>query len=220
MRTVRIEGVADQVPVEKIFCLGRNYRAHALEMGSEVPAVPVVFMKPPTSLMDEGDRISLPAFSRDIHHEVEMVVLIGMEGKDIPRSEAMDYVSGYGVGLDLTARDVQAEAKKKGLPWLVSKGFDGSAPVSRFIRAEHVPDPHSLEISLRVNGELRQQASTSQMIFRVDDVVSYLSTIFRLSAGDLIFTGTPEGVGPIAPGDRLDLKLGDVVKACFEVSDE
>jgi 2-keto-4-pentenoate hydratase/2-oxohepta-3-ene-1,7-dioic acid hydratase in catechol pathway len=217
MATVRIEGVQDEVPVEKILCLGRNYRAHAEEMGSDIPVTPVVFLKPPTALIDEDDQICLPRFSNDIHHEIEMVVLIGITGKDIPRAEAMDYVSGYGVGLDLTARDVQSAAKKNGLPWAVAKGFDGSAPVSRFIRPAHVPDPHALDLTLKVNGIVRQHANTSLMIFRIDEVISYLSTIFTLSAGDLIFTGTPEGVGRLVVGDRLDLALGDIVTACFEV---
>jgi 2-keto-4-pentenoate hydratase/2-oxohepta-3-ene-1,7-dioic acid hydratase in catechol pathway len=186
-------------------------------MGADIPTTPVVFLKPPTALIDEDDRICLPAFSREIHHEVEMIVMIGLEGRNIPRADAMDYVSGYGVGLDLTARDIQAEAKKKGLPWAVAKGFDGSAPVSKFVRPSFVPDPHNLDLSLTVNGEMRQKTNTSLMIFKVDEIISWLSSVFTLSCGDLIFTGTPEGVGQISPGDRLELALGDVVKASFEV---
>ena len=218
MATVRIEGVADEVAVEKILCLGKNYKAHALEMGGEVPTSPVVFLKPPSALIDEDDPIVLPRFSKEVHHEVEMVVLIGMSGKDIPLEDAMDYVSGYGVGLDLTARDIQTEAKKKGLPWAIAKGFDGSAPVSKFVRASQVEDPHAVDLVLKVNGTVRQRSNTSLMIFRVDQLVSYLSTIFSLCSGDLIFTGTPEGVGPIASGDRLEMSLGDLVTATFEVS--
>jgi 2-keto-4-pentenoate hydratase/2-oxohepta-3-ene-1,7-dioic acid hydratase in catechol pathway len=186
-------------------------------MGGDIPASPIVFLKPPTALSDEDDQICLPRFSNDIHHEIEMVVLIGIQGKDIPRAEAMDYVSGYGVGLDLTARDVQNLAKKNGLPWAIAKGFDGSAPVSRFIRATQVPDPHGLDLTLKVNGAVRQHSNTSLMIFRIDEVISYLSSIFTLSAGDLIFTGTPEGVGRLAVGDCLELSLGDIVTASFEV---
>jgi 5-carboxymethyl-2-hydroxymuconate isomerase len=221
MATVRIEGVAGEMPVGKLLCLGRNYRAHIEEMGGEAPEAPVVFLKPPTALIDEDEMIHLPRFSRDIHHEVEMLVLIGMDGKQIRRSEALDYVSGFGVGLDLTARDVQNEAKKRGLPWTVAKGFDGSAPVSRFVRTAQVPDPHDLDLVLKVNGHIRQKSSTALMIHRVDEIIAYLSTVFTLSCGDIIFTGTPEGVGSVHPGDRLELSLGgDLITATFEVARE
>ncbi|MDZ4806096.1 MAG: fumarylacetoacetate hydrolase family protein [Candidatus Eisenbacteria bacterium] len=217
MGSVRIEGIGDEIAVGTIFCLGRNYREHALEMGSDVPTEPIVFLKPSTALLEVGEPIILPGFSRDIHHEVEMVVLLGREGRDIVPSDAMEHVVGYGVGLDLTARDVQAMAKSKGLPWAVAKGFDGSAPVSRFIRAADVPDPHALELSLLLNGTVRQSANTAQMIFRVDDTIAWLSTIFTLMPGDLIFTGTPEGVGPIVPGDEIEIRLDTLVSARFTV---
>lgn len=217
MPTVRVEGVPDEIPVGKILCVGRNYRAHAAEMGADVPKTPVLFLKPSTALLEDGMPIRLPSFSRDVHHEVEMVVMIGMEGKDIPVVEALDYVSAYAVGLDLTARDVQAEAKKGGLPWSVAKGFDGAAPISSFVRADDVDDPGDLDLVLRVNGDIRQRAKTSSMIFPVADLVAYASTIFTLQCGDLLFTGTPEGVGPIRPGDRLEIALDDLVEASFEV---
>lgn len=217
MPTVRVDGTPGEIPVGKILCVGRNYRAHAAEMGADIPKIPVLFLKPSTALVDPENPIRLPGFSSDVHHEVEMVAMIGMEGRDIPVADAMDYVSAYGVGLDLTARDVQAEAKKKGLPWSVAKGFDCAAPLSRLVRSDEVKDPHDLELVLRVNGEVRQQSSTSNMIFRIEEIVAYASTIFTLQCGDLIFTGTPEGVGPIVPGDRLHLNLGDIVDARFEV---
>lgn len=217
MPGVRLEGVAEELRVGTIYCVGRNYRAHAREMGSDIPTEPILFLKPATALVVEDDPIILPAFSREIHHEVEMVLLIGMEGKDIPRAEAMDYVIGYGVGLDLTARDLQSEAKKKGLPWAVSKGFDGSAPISRFVPADGVEDPQDLELKLSVNGHLRQHSSTAQMIFPVDELVATVSRYFTLTGGDLIYTGTPEGVGPLVPGDRLELSLGTRIRAHFEV---
>lgn len=220
MATVRLEGIGEELVVGKILCLGRNYRAHAAEMGSEVPTEPVVFLKPPTALLEEGEPIRLPTFSKEIHHEVEMVLLIGREGRDIPREEALEYVIGYGVGLDLTARDLQAEAKKKGLPWTLAKGFDGSAPLSRFVRACEVADPGALDLELRVNGVVRQSSNTSLLVFPVDDLIMRLSRWFTLSVGDLIFTGTPEGVGPIGPGDRLEARLGDLVEATFEVAGE
>ncbi|HEX7878785.1 MAG TPA: fumarylacetoacetate hydrolase family protein [Candidatus Eisenbacteria bacterium] len=218
MGSVRIEGTGDEIAVGTIFCLGRNYREHAKEMGSEVPTEPVVFLKPTTALLEEGESIRLPSFSRDIHHEVEMVVLIAREGCDIAIADAMEHVGGYGVGLDLTARDVQAAAKSKGLPWAVAKGFDGSAPVSKFVRAASVPDPHGLDLSLTRNGEVRQSSNTSQMIFRVDQTIAWLSRIFTLTPGDLIYTGTPEGVGPITPGDELVVSLGGIVSAHFRVA--
>lgn len=220
MAAVKISGIADEIPVGKILCLGRNYRAHAAEMGSEVPSEPVVFLKPASAVLDEGEAIRLPAFSRDVHHEVELVVLIGREGRDIPRGDAMNFVIAYGVGLDLTARDRQAEAKKKGLPWTLAKGFDGAAPLSHFVRAEEVGDPQAIDLWLTVNGEARQRTSTALMIFPIDETIAWLSRVFTLSPGDLIYTGTPEGVGPIRPGDRLDMGLGELVTAHFEVAAE
>jgi 2-keto-4-pentenoate hydratase/2-oxohepta-3-ene-1,7-dioic acid hydratase in catechol pathway len=220
MATVRLDGIGEELNVGKILCLGRNYRAHAAEMGSDVPTEPVVFLKPPTALLEEGEPIRLPSFSREIHHEVEMVLLVGREGRDIPREEALEYVIGYGVGLDLTARDLQAEAKKKGLPWTLAKGFDGSAPLSRFVRADEVEDPGALDLELTVNGVVRQSSNTRLLVFPVDDLIMRLSRWFTLSVGDLIFTGTPEGVGPIGPGDRLEMRLGTLVRASFEVAGE
>lgn len=192
-------------------CLGRNYREHAREMLAEVPTEPVVFLKPSTALLGNGGTIRLPAFSRDVHHEVELVVAIARGGRDIPLGQAFEHVGGYAIGLDLTARDVQTKAKSKGLPWAVSKGFDTSAPVSELIARDRVPDPAQLQFSLSVNGAIRQRGDAADMIFPVDAVVSYLSTVFTLEPGDLIFTGTPEGVAAIASGDRLEARLADLV---------
>lgn len=218
MHTVWIEGEKDGIPVGKILCLGRNYLAHVREMGAEVGERPVVFLKPPTALLAEGEPIRLPPFPGGIDYEVEMVVLIGGGGRNIPRAGARGHVGGYGVGLDLTARELQTEAKRKGTPWAISKGFDGSAPISRFAPPSRVPDPHGLEISLRVNGVVKQRSNTSLMMTTVDEAIAWLSTIFTLCRGDLIFTGTPEGVGPMRPGDRLDLSLGGLAGATFEVA--
>jgi 2-keto-4-pentenoate hydratase/2-oxohepta-3-ene-1,7-dioic acid hydratase in catechol pathway len=210
-------GSATQIHVGKILCLGRNYREHAKEMQAEVPTEPVVFLKPSTALLADGGVIRLPSFSRDVHHEVEIVVLISEGGRDIPRERAFDHVGGYAIGLDLTARDVQSAAKKKGLPWAVSKGFDTSAPVSQFVPRPRVSDPGQLKFSLAVNGTIRQRGSAADMIFPVDAVVSYLSTVFTLEPGDLIFTGTPEGVAAIAPRDRLEARLADLVSLTVTV---
>ena len=210
MRTVKLKGTLEPILVEKIFCIGRNYAAHAAEMSSEVESHPVVFLKPTTALMQNGGRIEAPAFAKELHHEVEMVVLIGKGGKNITKAHAYDHVAGYAVGLDMTLRDVQAEAKKKGLPWTVAKGFDTSAPISTAIDKSNIANPHDLEITLRVNGKVRQHSNTRFMLFRIDTIISYLSTIFTLERGDLIFTGTPDGVSAVVPGDVLDAELQSV----------
>jgi len=211
MTSVSYTNHGGSLQVGKILCLGRNYREHAREMGADVPAEPVVFMKPSTALLLPGQHATIPPYSREMHHEVELVVLIGRTGRNIPRERALEHIGGYGVGLDFTLRDLQAEAKKRGLPWTVAKGFDGSAPVSEFLPAAAVPDPHALEISLKLNGQVRQHASTGEMIFRVEDILAYISRIFTLEAGDLIFTGTPAGVGPVSRGDVLEASLGHLV---------
>jgi 2-keto-4-pentenoate hydratase/2-oxohepta-3-ene-1,7-dioic acid hydratase in catechol pathway len=210
MKTVRFVGSDERIRVEKIFCLGRNYAAHAKEMSAEVGSAPVIFLKPPSALVENGATVLIPPVGRELHHEVEMVVLIGRSGKNIPQASGYEYVAGYAVGMDMTLRDVQAEAKKSGLPWTVAKGFDTSAPVSAFVAKSRVSDPHNLNIALRVNGQVRQQSNTGHMIFRTDAIIAYLSTVFTLERGDLIFTGTPEGVGPAVPGDVLEAELESV----------
>ena len=210
MNYIEFDGSSEKIPVGKILCLGRNYSAHAREMHAETLESPVVFLKPPTALLHEGGKIVIPSCSRDVHHEIEMVVAIGKDGKHISADRAFEYVSGYAVGLDMTLRDVQSEAKKKGLPWSVAKGFDTSAPVSRFVHPKQVKDPHALEMTLRVNGVVRQHSNTSNMMFRVEEMISYISSIFSLEAGDLIYTGTPEGVGGVVSGDLLEAELESV----------
>jgi 2-keto-4-pentenoate hydratase/2-oxohepta-3-ene-1,7-dioic acid hydratase in catechol pathway len=179
-------------------------------MKAEPPTTPVVFMKPSTSLVEPGGTVVIPPFSVDVHHEVELVIVIGRTGRDITPDRAMEYVAGYAVGLDMTLRDVQADAKKHGLPWSVAKGFDTSAPISAAARREAVGDPHELDIELRVNGSVRQKSNTRNMIVRVPEIIAYCSTVFSLEAGDLIFTGTPEGVGRVVHGDRIDAEIASV----------
>ncbi len=210
MHVVEFRNSPKILRVEKIFCLGRNYAAHAREMNAETPESPVVFLKPATALLDNGGAIVIPSLSNELHHEVELVVAIGKGGKQISRQNAMQHVAGYAVGLDMTLRDVQAEAKKKGLPWTIAKGFDTSAPVSKFVERDEVPNPHALAISLTVNGAPRQQSNTSHMIFRIEEIIAFLSSVFTLEEGDLIFTGTPEGVGEVSPGDILEAELESV----------
>ncbi|WP_018233398.1 fumarylacetoacetate hydrolase family protein [Thioalkalivibrio thiocyanodenitrificans] len=201
------------VPVHTIFCIGHNYAAHARERGTPVPESPAVFIKPDTTLVVDGGPVRLPRLSTDVHHEVEMVALLGdgvlaRAGREIPEAEALACVRGYGVGIDVTARDFQQRARERGLPWAVGKGFDTFAPVSRFVDAARVADPQALRLWLDVNGERRQDDLTRGMTFGLASVIHYLSTIFTLTPGDLIFTGTPGGVARFEHGDRIEAGLG------------
>lgn len=207
MSSVTLRGTPTPVPVSKIICVGRNYAAHAKEMKADLPEQPVLFLKPPTAILGEGGTILLPTISKDLHHEVELTVLIGTGGRNIDEQSALRHVAGYGIGLDMTLRDVQSEAKKKGLPWTLAKGFDTSAPVSEFVPAAEVADPHALAVELRVNGTVRQSGHTSSFIFRLERLIAYISTYFTLEAGDILFTGTPEGVAQTLPGDTLEATL-------------
>ena len=191
----------------KLLCIGRNYAAHAAELGNAVPTEPMVFLKPASALVESRSDIVLPPQSNDVHHEVELVCLIGERGKDIPESQALRHVAGYAVGLDMTARDLQQKAKDKGHPWSVAKGFDTFAPLGTFVPASAVPDPQALTIRLVIDGETRQEGHTSDMIFPVARLIAYCSTIFTLMPGDLLFTGTPEGVGPVKPGNWLEASI-------------
>lgn len=200
---INLPGESSPVSVGKLLCIGRNYADHAEEMRREVPDEPLVFLKPPSALIRDGGTVRLPSQSHDVHHEVELVAAIGEGGRDIPRDEALDHVSAYAVGLDMTARDLQAEAKEQGHPWSVAKGFDTFAPLGPLTDAESVGDPQDLTLRLSVNGDVRQEAQTRDMIFPVAALVHYCSQIFTLDPGDLLYTGTPSGVGPVHNGDRL-----------------
>jgi acylpyruvate hydrolase len=210
MQTVRLAGTQKIFPVGKIVCLGRNYSEHIRELGNEVPDRPVIFIKPATSIIREGEQIVIPPYSKDCHHEVELAVLIGKYGKNIPEDEAMEHVAGYGVAIDLTLRDVQTELKKKGLPWEVAKGFDTACPLSDFVPEGQVSNPHSLRISLRVNDEVRQDSSTAFMMRRIPVILRDVSAAFTLEEGDIILTGTPEGVGPVVSGDEIVAEIEKV----------
>lgn len=204
--------------VNSIFCIGRNYAAHAAELGNAIEAEPIVFLKPNSALLAEGVPIVLPDYSRDVHYECELVLLIGQDADDVSAAEAMAHVAGYAIGLDLTARDVQSEVKAKGLPWTKAKGFRGAACVSDFVAANLVSDATQLTFSLMVNGEQRQRGESALMLFPVAEIVSYLSRIYGLRAGDVIFTGTPEGVGALQGGDVLALDLHGMVQASWVVA--
>jgi len=187
----------------KIFGIGRNYAAHIEELNNERPAEPVVFTMPDTALLLKNRPFYYPSFSNDIHYEVEIVVKISKVGKNIDEKFAHTYYNEIGIGIDFTARDLQQKAKEKGLPWTIAKGFDGSAPISEFV-SKNKFNLGSLNFGLHKNGESVQQGNTSLMLFDFDFIISYLSRFFTLKKGDIIFTGTPSGVGPVAVGDRLE----------------
>jgi 5-carboxymethyl-2-hydroxymuconate isomerase len=210
MKTTRISNSTTELPIGKILCIGRNYVEHIAELGNETPSAPVIFIKPSTSVIDAGEQIVIPSYSHDCHHEAELALLIGTRGKDIPETDALNYLLGYGVAIDLTLRDVQNELKKKGLPWDIAKGFDTACPLSTFVPAAAVPDPQNLAIRLSVNGTMRQDSSTSLMIHSIPSIISTMSAIFTLEPGDVILTGTPAGVGPIVSGDRLVAEIEQV----------
>lgn len=201
----------EKINVPKILCLGLNYAEHAKEMKSDKPETPVIFMKPSSAIIHDKEKIVIPDISNEVHHEVEVVLLIGKDGKNIPKDKALEYIDGIGIGLDLTLRDIQKEAKAKGRPWTVSKGFDTSAPVSEFVSIEKITDLNNLSFNLKINNEIKQSGNTSDMLFKPDEIISYLSTIFTLQKGDLIYTGTPEGVGQIVSGDKLLASLENII---------
>lgn len=191
-------------PVRRIYCVGRNYAEHAREMGHDPDREPpFFFMKPADSLVTGGADLPYPTFTADLHHEVELVAGLGSGGTDIPEDEALRRVWGYAVGLDMTRRDVQAEAKRMGRPWDMGKGFDHSAPIGDMVDARGF-DPNHGRIELKVNGAVRQSSDLSQMIWSVAETIAYLSRLVRLEAGDLIMTGTPEGVAAVQRGDLLE----------------
>ena len=204
-----VQGSSARFPVHRIYCIGRNYADHAKEMGAQTVsrANPVFFMKPADAIVPGGGDVPYPSVTHELHHEVEMVVALAKGGRDIDASRALDCVFGYGVGLDLTRRDLQAAMKAKGLPWDVAKGFDASAPVSALRSASEIRHPTHARLSLDVNGTTRQDTDIADMIFAVPEIIAELSKLFELKPGDLIFTGTPAGVGPLLRGDRFRAEL-------------
>ncbi len=202
-------GDARRFAVNRIYCVGRNYADHAREMGHDPDREPpFFFMKPASAIVTDGANMQYPSLSNDVHHEIEMVVAIGKGGANIAADKALDHVYGYGVGLDMTRRDLQGEAKKMGRPWDTGKAFDQSAPCSALVPVVECGHPSKGSIRLKVNGEVRQEGDLNQLIWNVPDTIAYLSTLFTLQPGDLIFSGTPAGVGPIKKGDVLE---GEVV---------
>jgi 2-keto-4-pentenoate hydratase/2-oxohepta-3-ene-1,7-dioic acid hydratase in catechol pathway len=199
------------LPGGGFYGIGKNYAKHAREMGGVVPDEPIIFIKPPASYIQNGGTVILPGFSENVHHEVELVVVIGKDCANVSKENALDYVAGYAVGIDVTLRDIQNKAKTAGHPWAVSKGFVTSAPVSEIIPIEQTKDKF-FDIELKVNGEIRQAGTTRVMERSVETLIVYLSKVFTLRTGDAIFTGTPEGVGKILKGDQLHAELKGYVE--------
>ncbi len=210
MKTVTIPAIDNEYVIGKILCIGRNYVDHIKELGNEAPSAPVVFMKPATAVIGDGEQVVIPAYSDECHYEAELAVLIGTEGKHIAEADALSHIAGYAVAIDMTLRDVQDGLKKKGLPWEIAKGFDTSCPLSDFVPADKVADPQNLTIRLLLNGQERQNGSTGLMINSVAKIISHLSGIFTLEEGDIILTGTPAGVGRVVAGDRMEASIAGV----------
>jgi len=202
----------------KIICIGRNYIDHAKELNNPVPSEPVFFLKPDTALLRNNAPFFYPAFSKDVHYEVELVIKINKVGRSIGEKFASRYYSEVGLGVDFTARDLQQRCKERGLPWEMAKAFDFSAPLSSaFLPIDNFESVSSIPFSLHKNGEVVQQGNSSEMIFSVDRIISYVSQFFTLKIGDLIYTGTPAGVGPVQINDRLQGYIGDTLMFDFEV---
>ncbi len=193
----------------KIICIGRNYIDHAKELNSAVPTEPVFFLKPDTCLVTRNQPFFYPEFSKEIHYETELVVKINKVGKHIQQQFAHTYYDELSVGIDFTARDLQRNCQQKGLPWEIAKGFDNAAPVGKFVKKDVFSNVQNIELKLLINGQVVQQGNTKDMIFTVDTIISYVSQFITLKIGDLIFTGTPAGVGPVKIGDKLEAFLNE-----------
>jgi fumarylpyruvate hydrolase len=203
--SVPIKGRPEQFPVHRIYCVGRNYADHVREMGGNPEREPPIFFaKPADAVVPNNTRIPYPSRTKNFHHEIELVVAIGKGGRDIAAAQALEHVYGYAAGNDLTRRDLQADAKDNGRPWDTSKGFDRSAVISAITPAAESGHLRTGRIWLKVNGQMRQQANLSELIWSVPEIIAELSTFFELQPGDLIYTGTPAGVGPLKKGDRIE----------------
>ncbi|MEY5027865.1 MAG: Fumarylpyruvate hydrolase [Pseudomonadota bacterium] len=206
-----IKGQEQSFPVHRVYCVGRNYAEHAKEMGFTGREPPFFFLKPSDALLfvPEGEtgQMPYPSLTQNLHHEVELVVAIGKGGRNIPAQQALQHVYGYAVGLDMTRRDLQNDMKKQGRPWCIGKAFDHSAPIGPLLPASQLPDIQKADISLHVNGQLRQHSQIDQLIWNVAETIEHLSAAWTLLPGDLIFTGTPEGVGAVVAGDKVSAAI-------------
>ncbi|XP_039126708.1 probable acylpyruvase FAHD1, mitochondrial [Dioscorea cayenensis subsp. rotundata] len=201
----------------KIIAVGRNYAAHAKELGNAVPKEPVLFMKPTSSYLRNGGTIEIPHALESLHYEVELAIVIGRKARDVAESSAMDYVGGYALALDMTAREIQDSAKSAGLPWIVAKGQDTFTPISEVLPKSMVADPHNIELWLKVDDEIKQKGSTSDMIFKLPFLISHISSFFTLMEGDVILTGTPQGVGPVKTGQKITAGITGLIDVHFDV---
>ena len=213
---VPVEGEAAGFPVRRILCVGRNYAAHRREMGGDDRDPPFFFAKPADAVAPPGAAVPYPPMTADLHHEIELVAALGKGGADVSPAQALELVLGYAVGVDLTRRDLQSAARAKGQPWDAAKGFDASAPISAIRRWSGAPPQGRIQLS--VNRQVRQDASVADMIWNVAEIVAEASKLWRLEAGDLIYTGTPEGVGPLVRGDRVEGEVEGVGRVAFQVT--
>lgn len=224
IKKLKVIGEKNDFKVNSIFCVGKNYFDHIKEFGTyDIPENPVIFLKPNNALINDGDKVSIPVYNKaqisdELHYESELVVAIGREGSNIPENKAKEYILGFAIGLDMTLRDIQSMSKKKGLPWAVAKGFFTSAPVSDIIPVNKISDPMNLDFEVFVNNVRKQQTNTRYMIFNIYKLISYISTVFTLAEGDLIFTGTPSGVGKVSSGDYISARLSNYINLGINIS--
>jgi len=210
----------EKVSIGKIICLARTYQKHAQEMNTSVTEDPLLFLKPESSVIFNNESIIIPKMSSCLHHEVELGVVIGKKGKHITRNSAMSHVLGYIIALDITARDIQSVAKKNGWPWSIAKGFDTFAPISNVVLKKEISNPLDLDLELKVNGVIKQRSNTKFMIFSIERIIEFISEVMTLKRGDLILTGTPEGVGEIVEGDVIEANLGTICSLKVDVKKE
>ncbi len=210
----------EKVSIGKIICLARTYQKHAQEMNTSVAEDPLLFLKPESSVIFNNESIIIPKMSSCLHHEVELGVVIGKKGKHITQNSAMSHVLGYVIALDITARDIQSVAKKNGWPWSIAKGFDTFAPISDVVLKEEISNPLDLDLELKVNGVIKQLSNKKFMIFSIERIIEFISTVMTLRRGDLILTGTPEGIGEIVEGDVIEAKLGNICSLKVDVKKE
>jgi len=220
MTYYRFQNYEKRVHIGKIICLARTYKEHAREMNTIVTEDPLLFLKPASSVIFNHQTIVIPHMSKCLHHEVELGVIIGKNGKHINEENAFQHVLGYLVALDITARDIQSIAKKNGWPWGIAKGFDTFTPISDAVLKESVPGPQNLDLELKIKGIKKQMANTNQMIYSIERIISFISEIMTLELEDLILTGTPEGVGEIKEGDILEARLGSLCSLTVDVKNE
>jgi len=214
---IAVEGSDEKFPVRRIWCVGRNYEEHIKEMGHDVRDPPFFFAKPADAIVPTGTTIPYPSLTKDCHHEVELVVALKSGGRNLKAADALAHVWGYGVGIDLTRRDLQIASRKKERPWEVGKAFDNSAPCGPLVPAAKVKDPNKGKIVLKNNGAVKQEGDLNQMIWNVQEIIEKLSEMVELNAGDIIMTGTPSGVAAVNPGDALDCEIEGIGKLTVKI---